>query len=102
MLQVGVHHRRIRRAGGENPLDAGTREAAPPDPPDATDAIVLPRQFAYHLPGAIGRIVVDEDDFPGNALQRRLELAEQRADVITLVEGGDDHRKLQQTRSLPW
>ena len=76
MLQVGVHHRRVRCAGSQDPLDAGAREAASPDPPDAADAIILPRQFAHHLPGAVRGIVVDEDHFPGDAPQRRLELAE--------------------------
>ena len=34
---------------------------------------ILPRQAAHHFPGAVGGIVVDEDDFPGDAGQRRLQ-----------------------------
>ena len=94
MLQVGVDHCGARRAGRENPLDAGAGQAAPPDPPDAANAGILPRQAAHHVPGAVGGIVVDENDFPGHAGKRSLQPVEQRGDVVALVEGGDDDRKL--------
>ena len=71
VLQIGVDHRRIGRAGGQNALDAGAGQAAPPDPADAADAWILPRQAAHHFPGAVRRIVVDEHDFPGMSLERR-------------------------------
>ena len=67
VLQIGVHHGREGRARRQNAFDAGAGQAAPPDPPDAADAAILPRQAAHHVPGPVGRIVVDEDDFPGNA-----------------------------------
>ena len=100
MLQVGVDHRGAGRAGGQNALDAGAGQAAPPDPPDAADAGILPRQAAHHVPGAVGGIVVDEDDFPGDAGERRLQPPEQRGDVVALVEGGDDDRKLRRRSGL--
>ena len=55
---------------------------------------------AHHLPGAVGGIVVDEDDFPGDAGERRLQPPVQHGDVVALVEGGDDDRKLRQTGGL--
>ena len=94
MLQVGVDHRGAGRAGGQDALDAGAGQAAPPDPPDAADPAILPRQLAHDLPGAVGGIVVDEDDFPGDAGERRLQPPVQLGDVVALVEGGDDDRKL--------
>ena len=98
VLQVGVDHGGAGRAGGQNALDAGAGQAAPPDPPDAADAGILPRQAAHHVPGAVGGIVVDEDDFPGHAGERGLQPPEQRGDVVALVEGGDDDRKLRRSR----
>ena len=55
---------------------------------------------AHHVPGAVGGIVIDKDDFPGHAGERGLQPPEQRGDVVALVEGGHDHRKLRQTRGL--
>src|SRR6185437_6622050 len=40
------------------------------------------------------RIVVDKDDLPGNAGQRRFQPPVQHRDVVALVEGGNDDRKL--------
>ncbi len=100
VLQIGVDDRGIGRAGGEDALDAGARQAAPPDPADAADAGILPRQAAHHFPGAVGGIVVDEHDFPGDVLERRLQPPVQNGDVVALVEGGDDDRKLRQTGGL--
>ena len=61
---------------------------------------ILPRQAAHHFPGAVGGIVVDEDDFPGDVPERRLQPPVQHRDVVALVEGGDDDRKLRQTGGL--
>ena len=98
MLQVGVDDRGKGRARCQNALDAGAGQAAPTDPPDAADAGILPRQAAHDIPGAVGGIVVDEDDFKGTAGERGLQPPKQRDDVVALVEGGDDDRKLGQRR----
>ena len=71
MLQIGVDHRGTGRARGQDALDAGAGQAAPADPPDTADAGIRPRQAPHHLPGPVGGIVVDEDDFPGDAGERR-------------------------------
>src|SRR5258707_9943430 len=102
MLQIGVDHGGIGRPRGQDALDAGAGQSAPPDPADTADAGILPRQAPHHFPGAVGGIVVEEHDFPGNTLQRRIQPPVQHRDVVALVEGGDDDRKLGQTGGLRW
>ena len=75
-------------------------QAAPSDPPNAAHAAIPEREAADHFPGAVGGIVIDEDDFPGDAGKRRLQPPVQRGDVVALVEGGDDDRKLKRTWGL--
>jgi hypothetical protein len=43
---------------------------------------------------AIGRIVIDKDDFILNALQRFGQTFEDRGHIITLFEGGDNDGEL--------
>jgi len=100
VLQVGIHHRRTGRAGCQDALDACAGEPSPADPANAADAAILPRQGTHHVPGPVRGIVIDEDDFPGDARQRCLQLAKQLGDVVALVEGGNDDRKLEQAWSL--
>ncbi len=63
VLEVGVDDCSTWRARSQNALDAGAGETAPPDPPDTAHPAILTREFAQHLPGAVGRIVVDKDGF---------------------------------------
>ena len=51
MLQVGIDHGGARGARGQNAFDAGAGQAATPDPPDAANTGILPRQGAHHIPG---------------------------------------------------
>lgn len=97
MLQIGVDHSRIGAARGQDALDARTRQSAAPDPADAADAGILPRQPAHHFPGPVGGIVIDKDHFPGNAGQCRLQPPVQYGDVVALVESRHNYRKLRQT-----
>ena len=94
VLQVGIDDRRVRRARRQNALDAGAGETAPPDPADAAHAAVLARQRPQHLPGAVGRIVVDKDRLERDAGQRLFQPPKQRDDIVPLVEGRDHDRKL--------
>ncbi len=57
--------RRIRR-WWEHPLDAGGGQAAPPDPPDATEPRIGRRDLADTGGGAVRAVVIDEDGFPGD------------------------------------
>ena len=97
MLQIGVDDSRIGAARGQNALDACTRQSAAPDPADTADAGILPRQPPHHFPGSVRGIVIDKDHFPGNAGQRGLQPPIQHGDVVTLVEGRHNDRKLRQT-----
>ena len=94
VLQIGVDHRRVWRTRGQDALDAGARQAAPPDPSDAAHATILARKRAQDLPGAIRRIVVDKDGFERNASQRLFQPPKQRGDIVPFVEGRDNDRKL--------
>src|SRR6202162_609379 len=100
MLQVGIDDGGARRARGKDALDAGAGQAASPDPPDATDPGIVARQRPHHLPGPVRRIVIDKDDFEGDARERGLQPPKQRGDVVALVKGWDDDRKLRQTSGL--
>src|SRR5260370_509446 len=100
MLQVGIDDSGAGRARGQDALDAGAGQAAAADPPDTADAGILPRQAPHQVPGAVGGIVIDEDDFKGDACERRLQPPKQRDDVVALVEGGDDDRKLSRSGGL--
>ena len=100
VLQVGVDHGGAGRAGRQDTLDTGAGQAAASDPPDTANAAILPREIAHHLPGAVGRIVIDKDDFPGDARERSFQPPQQRGDIITLIEGRDDDRELRRTAGL--
>jgi hypothetical protein len=64
MLTVGVHDHDPGRRAGERALYHCACEATAPDPPQAADARVDPRQGLDRLGGAVGGVVVDEDDVP--------------------------------------
>lgn len=100
VLEVGVDHGGERRAGGQDALDARARQAAAADAADAAHAAVLLRQRPHHVGGAVGRIVVDEHDFPGNVDKRRLQPPVQHRDVVALVESRDDDRQFRPLLSL--
>ena len=65
-----------------------------PIAPDAAHPAILAREVSHHVPGAIRGIVIDKDDLPGGTRQRRLQPVKQRGDVVALVEGRDNDRKL--------
>ena len=54
----------------------------------------------HHVPGAVGGIVVDEDDFPRNARKRGLEPPKKRGDIVAFVEGGNHDRKSRHRNGL--
>ena len=57
MLQVGIDHGGAWRARCQNALDAGPRQAAPSDPPDAANPRILTRQIADFAPARL--VLVD-------------------------------------------
>ena len=54
------------------------------------------------LPGAVRRIVVDKNGFEREAGQRLFQPPKQRGDIVPLVEGRDNDRKIRQTNDLRW
>ena len=100
VLQIGVDHGGKGRAGGKDALDAGAGQAAAADAADAAHARILLREVAHHLPGAVGRVVVDEHDLPRRRAKGRRQPLVQRGDVVALVEGRDDHRNDRQAQYL--
>ncbi len=69
MLKIAVHDRQKGRRGRQHALDTGRGQAAAPHPLNQPHPRIAPRQLAHALGGAIRRIVVDEDEFPGDAIQ---------------------------------
>ena len=93
VLQVGIHHRDIGRGGGEDAFDAGTGEAAAADALDAAGAAVAVSDVAHRRGRAVRRIVVNEDHFPVEPGEDRVQAFEQRDDIVVLVEGRNDDRQ---------
>jgi hypothetical protein len=93
VLQVGVHHRDVRRRAGERALDAGRRQAASPDALDDPHARVALADPTHGLGGPVGRVVVDVDHFPRDAREGDVEPAHELGDVVRLVERGHDDRQ---------
>jgi hypothetical protein len=56
--------------------------------------VVRPRQIAYGLSSVIGRIVVDEDDFPGYTGKASVQSVHELLDIASLVDGGCDDGRL--------
>jgi hypothetical protein len=88
VLQVGVHHRHVRCAGGENALDACGRQAAPADPLHAAHPRIARGERPNGLARGVAGVVVDEHHLPGDAGQRLFERAHQFRHVFALVERG--------------
>ncbi len=76
-------------------------ETAPAEPLQAADIALLPRQRAHHFGGPVGRIVVDENDLPGNAGEHPVEALDNDRNVVALVERRDDDRELGRGVSAP-
>ena len=95
VLQVPVHDGDEGRGAGHGALDHRAGQAASAHPVQALDPRVLDGDGLDLGRGAVGRVVVDEDDFPDDVGQHRLQLGDQLGDIGPLVEGGDHHRQLQ-------
>ena len=69
-------------------------QAAPPDPADAAHPRVGRGDGLDRLGGAVGRIVVDENRFPGDPGQGEIKPPHQFGDIAPLLVGGHDNGKL--------
>ena len=94
MLEIGVHHRHKGRGGRQHAFDAGPGQTPAPYPAQAPHAVIILRDILDRLGGAIWRIVIDEDRFPGNAGKRGIQPPYQFGDIAPFLIGGDDDGKL--------
>ena len=94
MLQVGIHHGDEGRAGRQDAFDAGAGQAAAADTAQAAHARIDCGDRLGGFGRAVGRIVVDEDRFPGDAVKRRVEPAHQFGHIVPLLEGRKDNGQL--------
>ena len=98
VLQVGIHHRHKGCARCQDAFNARPGKSTASNSPDTADTRILSGETAYNIRGPIGRIIVNEYDFPIDARQCVLELLEQLRYVHTFVERGHDDRKLRDVR----
>ena len=94
VLQVAVHHRNILRLACENAFQAGARQAASSDPAHAADTGICGRDPLRCLRGAIGGIVIDDDELPSHIRQSGLEHVDEQRNVVPLIEGRNDDAEL--------
>src|SRR6516165_12074041 len=94
MLEIAVHHGDEARLAGEDALEAGAGEAAPSDAADAADAGIAGGDLLGDLRSCIRRVVVDDDELPGDAGKSSLHGVDQMRNVVALVEGRNDDGEL--------
>src|SRR5258708_29559492 len=99
MLEIAVHHRDALRLACEDPLQARARQTTPPDAPNATDARIGNPDLLGGPGGAIGRIVVDDDELPGNIGQCSPQGVDEARNVLPLSEGRNNDAEL---AGRPW
>ena len=93
MLQVAVDHRDEVGARRQPAFDHRARQAEPVDPPEAAHARVFARDGVGDVGGAVGRIVVDDDHFPRDAVEHGLQPLEQHRHVGRFAIGRNDDRE---------
>ncbi len=94
VLQVGVHDGEIARLAAEHAFEAGAGKAAAADAAYAAHAAIGFADRTRHRSGAVGRAVVDEDDFPVAAVKNLAQPLDQDRNVGPLVERRHHDAKL--------
>jgi hypothetical protein len=90
VLEVAVHHRKVRRGGRQHAFDASRAEPAPADALNAAYVALRQRQLADRVGGAVRRIIVDEDHFPGDARKDAVQPLDDQRNIVSLVQRRDD------------
>jgi len=93
VLQVSVDDGVEPAARHRHSFHARARQATPADPAQAADTFIATPNLLDEISGAVGRVIVDNQDFPADVRQTCLDAANQFGDVARLVEGRDDDRK---------
>ena len=91
VLQIAVDHRDEVGARRQPALDDRARQADAIDAPDAAQPRIARRQRKGDVGRAVGRIVVDDDHFPGQAGECRLQPLEKHGNVGRFAIGRHDH-----------
>ncbi len=87
MLQIRVDHGDDGGHAGQNALDTGPRQTAPPDTVDHAHIGLFTAQRAHFFGGAIRAVVIDKHDLPDDIAQRRFQQCHQRADILAFIKG---------------
>ena len=101
VLEIGVHHGDQVGIGRHRPLQHRRCQPAPPDPADTARARLVAGKIMNLGPGAVGAVVVDDDDFPIDSAERRSDGRDQRAYVGAFVVSRDDNRKRRRGQPRP-
>ncbi len=94
MLKVGVHDGDEGSTARQHSLDAGASKPTPADASDAANAGIGLREILRHLRRPVGRIVIDKDDLPSNALERLAYALDDQGDIGRFIEAWNDYREL--------
>lgn len=90
VLKIGVHHGNTGGGSGENSFDAGGGETAAADTTEQTNAAIFKGVRGDEVRSAVGRIVIDEDDFPIETFESGGNAGDDFGDVLPFIEGGED------------
>jgi hypothetical protein len=89
MLEVRIHDGEERRGCTEHSLNAGRGQAAAIDALNDADPRISPGDGAHEIRRAIGRIVIDKNDFVLDATERLFETRQDDSNVRAFFERGD-------------
>ena len=95
VLAVAVHDHHHIAGGIEDPFLDCTGETEPAHPPDQPDTVMIMGQLTDFLGRAVAGIIIDEQQLKIEAPTQRQQFSDNRLYVVTLIEGGEDHRKTQ-------
>ena len=78
VLVIGIHHRDMGRGRRQHAFDCGGGQAAAADALDHPDTRMTQGDGAGFVRGAVRAVIIDEDRFPGDAIQRLFKPLDQR------------------------
>jgi hypothetical protein len=100
VLEIRIHDDQRRRRARQHSLNAGRREAAAPDPADASYPAVS-NGYGFDL-GArpIRGVIVYEDHLPAETMKRSLDARDEFFDVLPFIERGHDDGQVERNGVL--
>jgi len=88
VLQIGIHDRDELSLARQRALEESAGETATADAPDAANARVALTELLGDGGGGIGRVVIDENELPGEPHQGQRDALYEHAYVGRFIEGG--------------